>query len=70
MSDLLQPGTFELHHSDGKARAGTLQTAHGPVQTPIFMPVGTVASVKGVHPHEVREEVKAQIILANTYHLL
>jgi queuine tRNA-ribosyltransferase len=69
MADLPLPGTFELHTNDGKARAGTLHTAHGPIQTPIFMPVGTVASVKGLHPHEVREEVKAQIILANTYHL-
>ena len=47
-----------------------IQTAHGPIQTPIFMPVGTVGSVKGVHFSELREQVKAQIILGNTYHLL
>ncbi len=46
-----------------------IQTAHGPIQTPIFMPVGTVGSVKGVHFSELREQVKAQIILGNTYHL-
>ncbi len=69
MADTTVPGTFELHTTDGKARAGTLHTAHGPVQTPIFMPVGTVGSVKGLHPHELRDEVNAQIILANTYHL-
>ena len=61
--------TFTLHATDGKARAGTLTTAHGDVRTPIFMPVGTAATVKGVHPRELREEVGAQIILANTYHL-
>ena len=60
---------FTLEATDGQARAGTLTTAHGEVQTPIFMPVGTAASVKGVHPRELREEVGAQIILANTYHL-
>jgi len=46
-----------------------IQTAHGPIQTPIFMPVGTAGSVKGVHFSELREQVKAQIILGNTYHL-
>ena len=60
---------FTLDATDGRARAGTFTTAHGEVQTPIFMPVGTAASVKGVHPHELREEVGAQMILANTYHL-
>ncbi len=54
---------------DSKARAGEFTTAHGTVQTPIFMPVGTVASVKGVHQNELRDEVRAQIILGNTYHL-
>ncbi|MDE6395906.1 MAG: tRNA guanosine(34) transglycosylase Tgt, partial [Muribaculaceae bacterium] len=54
---------------DSKARAGEFSTAHGRVQTPIFMPVGTVASVKGVHQTELRDEIKAQIILGNTYHL-
>ena len=51
------------------ARAGLLTTAHGQIETPIFMPVGTCGSVKGVHFRELREEVKAQIILGNTYHL-
>ncbi len=62
---------FKLTHtsSDGNARAGTIRTEHGDIQTPIFMPVGTVGSVKGVHQEELRVEVKAQIILANTYHL-
>lgn len=51
------------------ARAGTLHTPHGPVPTPIFMPVGTQASVKGVMPRDLLEDVNAPIILANTYHL-
>ncbi len=51
------------------ARAGLITTAHGPVETPIFMPVGTVGSVKGVHFSELRDDIKAQIILGNTYHL-
>lgn len=53
----------------GKARAGTITTHHGIVETPIFMPVGTVASVKTVHQRELKEDIKAQIILGNTYHL-
>ncbi len=61
---------FTLEATEGRARAGRFETAHGPVETPIFMPVGTAATVKGVHPGELVEEVKAQIILANTYHLL
>lgn len=63
--------TFSLEHTDlrSKARAGVLQTAHGPAQTPIFMPVGTVASVKGVHQRELREDIRPDIILGNTYHL-
>ena len=52
-----------------KARAGKITTDHGEIQTPIFMPVGTVASVKTVHQHELEEDIKAQIILGNTYHL-
>jgi queuine tRNA-ribosyltransferase len=62
---------FELRHTDPKsrARAGVLHTDHGTIETPIFMPVGTVGSVKGVHQHELSEDVKAQIILGNTYHL-
>lgn len=51
------------------ARAGTMVTDHGTVLTPVFMPVGTLGSVKGVHQHELRDEVNAQIILGNTYHL-
>lgn len=52
-----------------KARAGTLSTDHGEIQTPIFMPVGTAATVKAVHQRELKEDIKAQIILGNTYHL-
>jgi len=51
--------------SEGKARAGVLSTDHGSIQTPIFMPVGTVASVKTVHQREIKEDIKAQIILGN-----
>lgn len=51
------------------ARAATITTAHGEIETPVFMPVGTVASVKGVHQRELADDVKAQIILGNTYHL-
>ncbi len=51
------------------ARAGLITTDHGTIETPIFMPVGTLGSVKSVHQHELREDVKAQIILGNTYHL-
>lgn len=51
------------------ARAGLITTDHGTIETPIFMPVGTVASVKAVHMRELRDDIKAQIILGNTYHL-
>lgn len=51
------------------ARCGVLHTDHGDIQTPIFMPVGTVGSVKGVHTRELREDINAEIILGNTYHL-
>ena len=63
--------TFELEHTDpaSDARTGTITTAHGKIKTPIFMPVGTCGSVKGLHFSELREQVKAQIILGNTYHL-
>ncbi|MGM9845108.1 MAG: tRNA guanosine(34) transglycosylase Tgt [Muribaculaceae bacterium] len=54
---------------DSAARAGIISTAHGDVLTPIFMPVGTLGSVKGVHTRELRDDIKAQIILGNTYHL-
>ncbi len=62
---------FTLHKTDAqsKARAGTMVTDHGSIETPIFMPVGTVASVKGVHQKELREEIDPDIILGNTYHL-
>ncbi len=62
---------FELQTKDpgSSARAGTITTAHGEIETPIFMPVGTQASVKGVHQHELEEDIKAHIILGNTYHL-
>ncbi len=63
--------TFELQHTDpySDARAGKITTDHGTIETPIFMPVGTCGSVKGVHFRELRDEVHAQIILGNTYHL-
>ncbi|MEJ6775762.1 MAG: tRNA guanosine(34) transglycosylase Tgt [Crocinitomicaceae bacterium] len=60
---------LELTDSQSKARVGELHTDHGIIETPIFMPVGTAGSVKGVHQHEIEEDIKAQIILGNTYHL-
>ncbi len=62
---------FTLLQTDAqsKARAGLITTDHGTIETPIFMPVGTVASVKAVHIHELEADIKAQIILGNTYHL-
>lgn len=60
---------FTLEKTDGEARAGVVKTAHGEVQTPVFMPVGTQASVKGVSPDELTE-MRAQILLGNTYHLV
>ncbi|MBK8966621.1 MAG: tRNA guanosine(34) transglycosylase Tgt [Lewinellaceae bacterium] len=60
---------FTLQHTDSNARAGLVETAHGPIETPIFMPVGTAATVKAVHQHELKEAIGAQIILGNTYHL-
>lgn len=62
---------FSLQHtlSDSAARAGVISTAHGEIQTPIFMPVGTVGSVKAVTQKDLMDVVKAQIILGNTYHL-
>ena len=56
-------------NKDTKARAGVISTDHGDIETPIFMPVGTVGAVKAVHMHELRSDVKAQIILGNTYPL-
>lgn len=63
--------TFDIQAIDpnSKARAGVITTAHGQIQTPIFMPVGTAGTVKAVHQRELKEDVKAQIILGNTYHL-
>ena len=62
---------FELQHTDknSKARAGKITTDHGEILTPIFMPVGTVGSVKAVSQQQLFQDVKAQIILGNTYHL-
>jgi queuine tRNA-ribosyltransferase len=62
---------FELEGKDvnSAGRAGILHTDHGKVPTPIFMPVGTQGSVKGVHPHELKDDIKAHIVLGNTYHL-
>ncbi len=61
--------TITKKDKDTKARAGVIKTDHGEIKTPIFMPVGTVASVKAVHQHELVDDIKAQIILGNTYHL-
>ena len=62
---------FELKGTDpkSKARAGSITTDHGVIETPIFMPVGTVASVKGVHQRELKNDINPDIILGNTYHL-
>ena len=62
---------FTLQQTDPatSARAGLIETAHGTIQTPIFMPVGTAATVKGIFHRDLRDDVEAQIILANTYHL-
>jgi len=62
---------FDLLQKDpqSKARAGSITTDHGVIETPIFMPVGTVASVKGVHQRELKEDINPDIILGNTYHL-
>src|SRR5439155_25464016 len=60
--------TFAIHATDGAARAGVLRTAHGAVETPVFMPVGTKATVKTLDPDEVRA-LGARILLGNTYHL-
>ena len=62
---------FQLISTDksSKARTGILHTSHGDIETPIFMPVGTAGAVKAVHMHELKDDIKAQIILGNTYHL-
>ena len=62
------PMTFDIFARSGSARRARISTAHGPVETPVFMPVGTQATVKAV-PQDVLEELGAQIILANNYHL-
>jgi len=59
----------EARDSGSKARAGKITTAHGPIQTPVFMPVGTAGTVKAIHHKDLEETVKAEIILGNTYHL-
>ncbi|SUJ06949.1 Queuine tRNA-ribosyltransferase [Sphingobacterium spiritivorum] len=61
--------TLQANDKFSKARAGEIETAHGKIQTPIFMPVGTAGTVKAVHQHELKEDIEAQIILGNTYHL-
>lgn len=61
-------GSFQIEAVEGKARVGSLQTAHGSFQTPAFMPVGTQATVKGITPRQLKD-TKAEIILTNTYHL-
>lgn len=62
---------FNISHKDpgSKARAGVVETAHGLIETPIFMPVGTAGTVKAVHQRELKDDIKAEIILGNTYHL-
>ncbi len=62
---------FTIQHKDplSSARAGIMETAHGTIQTPIFMPVGTQGTVKGIHQQELKDVIQAQIILGNTYHL-
>jgi len=67
-AELAAPGDFRVCATEGKARLGMLMTAHGAVRTPMFMPVGTVGSVKSVDPRDLRE-VGSQVILGNTYHL-
>lgn len=61
--------TLQAQDIASRARAGVLETAHGDIQTPIFMPVGTAGTVKAVHMHELVDDIQAQIILGNTYHL-
>ncbi len=70
-SDLVKCETFGFEETarDGTARAGVVTTTHGRIETPIFMPVGTLGTVKAMRPDQLRDEVEAQIILGNTYHL-
>src|SRR6187431_3154648 len=60
---------FELSKTEGAARAGTITTDHGTIETPIFMPVGTIGSVKALSQQQLKEQVDPHIILGNTYHL-
>ena len=62
---------FTLQHTapNSKARAGVIDTDHGKIETPIFMPVGTAAAMKGIFHRDLKDDARAQIILANTYHL-
>lgn len=71
MTTFKKPGTFDIHHEDkhSGARTGTLWTAHGPIQTPQFMPVGTQATVKTLDSQDLKA-LNAQVILGNTYHLM
>ena len=66
-----QAVTYKLLHIDKHtgARRGVIHTQHGDIQTPVFMPVGTQATVKSVTPEELKQDIKADIILCNTYHL-
>src|SRR6516162_437714 len=66
---MANPFSFRLIATDGAARSGAIATAHGVVRTPAFMPVGTQASIKGVHHDDVRSS-GAEILLGNTYHLM
>ncbi len=68
-SDSIMKFTLEQKDTQSKARVGTITTDHGTIQTPIFMPVGTAGTVKAVHQRELKEDIQAQIILGNTYHL-
>lgn len=68
VSDEMTLGEFQLHRQDGEARRGTLMTAHGPIQTPTFMAVGTKATVKAMTSHELKD-LGTQVVLGNTYHL-
>lgn len=71
MADLINSMEFKIQYRDKKshARAGTLTTDHSEIQTPVFMPVGTAGSVKGVHQRDLRDDINAPVILGNTYHL-
>lgn len=68
VQETMQNFHYELEARDGDARAGTLQTPHGAIQTPVFMPVGTQATVKAVTPEQLKD-IGASIVLSNTYHL-